>query len=85
MKLGIMADVFRELSWEEACRSAKKLGLEAIEPIAAGYGSKNHCNAIEFIKDKDKIKRFTKTAKENATRRIGIENTRTGWGRTSHK
>ena len=33
MKLGIMADAFRDRNWEEACKAASGIGLKAIEPV----------------------------------------------------
>lgn len=65
MKLGIMADAFRDRPWAEACRSAKEIGLSAIEPVTGGHGGKAHCIAIEMIKDDDAVRQFGKTAESN--------------------
>ena len=65
MKLGIMADAFRDRSWEDACKSAKELGLQAIEPVTGGHGGDSHCRAVKIINDNEAIKKFSKTAEKN--------------------
>jgi len=62
MKLGIMADAFRDRSWEEACKTAKEFGLQAIEPVTGGHGGDAHCRAVKMLKDADEVKKFKKTA-----------------------
>jgi sugar phosphate isomerase/epimerase len=64
MKLGIMADAFRDRNWEEACKAASELGLKAIEPVTGGFGGDAHCRAIKMLKDEDEMKRFKKTAQK---------------------
>lgn len=62
MKLGIMADAFRDRPWDKACKKASELGLTAIEPVTGGHGGKAHCIAVDMIKDKTEVKRFKQTA-----------------------
>ena len=61
MKLGIVAMTFRDKSWDEACRAAKKLGLGAIELGSGGADGSEHCDPIEMIKDDDAVKKFRNT------------------------
>jgi sugar phosphate isomerase/epimerase len=59
MKLGVMAAVFGDKSWEDAAKAAKSQGLQAIEPGAGGFVGKNHCDPEKLLKDKDAVKRWT--------------------------
>jgi sugar phosphate isomerase/epimerase len=65
MKLGVMANVFMDKSWEDACRLAKEAGLSAIEPGTGGFVGKVHCNPRELLKDKDAIKKWVAVAEKN--------------------
>ena len=62
MKLGIVSATFRDMSWEEACKKVKDLGLQAIEPSAGGYDGSEHCDPLEMLKNDGSIKKFKKTA-----------------------
>ena len=63
MKLGVMAAVFGDKTWEEAAKTAKSHGLETIEPGAGGYPGKNHCDPAKLLKDKDELKRWIEVYK----------------------
>jgi sugar phosphate isomerase/epimerase len=65
MKLGVMALVYGDKSWEEACRAAKDAGLSAIEPGCGGFVGKNHCDPQKLIKDKEEIKKWVGVAEKN--------------------
>lgn len=65
MKIGVVGNCFLDRSWEDACRLAKEVGLETIEPCAGGFDSKVHCNPAHLLKDKDALKKFKDTAKKN--------------------
>ena len=58
MKLGVMANVFGDKSWEDAAKAAKSFGMEAIEPGVGGFVDKTHCNPEKLLKDKDAMKRW---------------------------
>jgi sugar phosphate isomerase/epimerase len=81
MKIGITAGVaFPDKDWDYACRTAKELGLEAIEASAGGFGLKRHCNPGILIKDKDKRSNFIKT-----TQKYGLEiSALSCWGNPLH-
>lgn len=68
MKLGVMAAVFGDKSWEDAIKEAKAKGLQAIEPGAGGFVGKNHCNPEVLLKDGNAMKRFS-----DACRSQGLE------------
>jgi len=65
MKLGVMANVFIDKSWEDACMAAKEAGLEAIEPGCGGFVGKAHCNPRELIKDEEAVKKWFAAAEKN--------------------
>jgi sugar phosphate isomerase/epimerase len=65
MKLGVMANAFIDKSWENACKSAKEAGLDAIEPGSGGFVGKAHCNPQELLKDKGAIKKWVAVAEKN--------------------
>lgn len=65
MKLGVLSALFGDKSWEEACKSAKESGVEAIEVGGGGFLGKNHLNPQELLKDKDKIKKFKDVSDQN--------------------
>jgi sugar phosphate isomerase/epimerase len=65
MKLGVMANIFSDKSWEEACIAAKNAGLSAIEPACGGLAGKVHCDPQKLIKDKNEIKKWVESAEKN--------------------
>jgi len=65
MKLGVMANCFGDKLWEDACATAKEIGLKAIEPGCGGFVGKVHCNPAVLLKDKNAIRKFRETAKKN--------------------
>jgi sugar phosphate isomerase/epimerase len=60
MKLGIVANIFGDKTFEEALDNARDLGLEAIEIGAGNFAGTKFCNPAELLKDKDAIKDFKK-------------------------
>ena len=72
MKLGLMANCFGNMSWEDACKASKEAGLEAIEPGCGGFVGKAHCNPRELLKDSGAMKRFVETAEKNGLEISGI-------------
>jgi sugar phosphate isomerase/epimerase len=58
MKLGLITNCYRDMTWEEAAEAARKAGLKAVEPVAGGYFGKKHCNPEFLLKDRDALKRF---------------------------
>ena len=65
MKLGVMANAFIDKSWENACKTAKEAGLDAIEAGSGGFVGKAHCNPQELLKDKEAIKKWVAVAEKN--------------------
>ena len=65
MKLGVMANVFMDKKWEDACKAAKDAGLSAIEPGSGGFVGKAHCNPQELLKDSDLLKGWLDAVKKN--------------------
>jgi sugar phosphate isomerase/epimerase len=65
MKLGVMANVFIDKKWQDACKAAKDAGLTAIEPGSGGFVGKAHCNPRELLKDKDTLKKWVEAAEKN--------------------
>ena len=65
MKLGVMANIFCDKNWEEACEAAKKAGLAAIEPGCGGFVGKTHCDPQKLINDKNALKEWVDVAKRN--------------------
>lgn len=65
MKLGVMASCYGDRTWEEACRTAKAVGLRAIEVGAGGFPGKIHCNPDNLLNDKDEMLKFKKIADKN--------------------
>ncbi len=65
MKLGVMANVYGDKTWEDACKAAKEAGLSAIEPGSGGFVGKLHCNPQELLKDKDALNKWVKAAQSN--------------------
>jgi sugar phosphate isomerase/epimerase len=63
MKLGVMANVFGDKSWEDATKAAKSYGLEAIEPGVGGFVGKAHCDPKKLLKDRDAMKRWVDSYK----------------------
>ena len=65
MKLGVMANVFMDKKWEDACSAAKEAGLAAIEPGSGGFVGKAHCNPQELLKDEDTLAEWVDAAGKN--------------------
>ena len=72
MKLGVVGHVFKDKSWEEACRLAREAGLKAIEPGAGGFLKKNLCNPGQLLTNNDKLDKFKKTAEDNGLEISGL-------------
>jgi sugar phosphate isomerase/epimerase len=66
MKLGVMANVFIDKKWQDACRAAKDAGLSAIEPGSGGFVGKAHCNPQELLKDSDLLKGWLDSVEKNS-------------------
>lgn len=63
MKIGMYA--INDKLWEEACKFAKKAGLQAIELSTGGYDGIQHCNPIKMVKDEEAIKNLKNLADKN--------------------
>ena len=64
MKLGLVASCFLDKSWEEVCKFAGALNLEAIEPGSGAFEEKVHCNPSVLLKNKKALKTFISTAEK---------------------
>ncbi|MBM3708905.1 MAG: sugar phosphate isomerase/epimerase [Actinobacteria bacterium] len=65
MKLGVMANVFIDKKWPDACRAAKDAGLSAIEPGSGGFVGKAHCNPGELLNNKEALKEWVEAVEKN--------------------
>jgi sugar phosphate isomerase/epimerase len=72
MKLGVMANVYADKSWADACKAAREAGLTAIEPGTGGFVGKNHCNPQALLKDKKAVKNWVETAEKNGLEISGL-------------
>ena len=68
MEIGVFSALFGDRSWEEACKSASKYGVKAIEAGSGGVVGKGHVNPQEFLKDKSKRQKFMDTAEKYGLR-----------------
>ena len=59
MKLGLITNCYRDLSWEETTEKIRQSGLDAVEPNAGGYFGKAHCDPAALLHDADALKHFT--------------------------
>jgi sugar phosphate isomerase/epimerase len=64
MKIGLFSPLFKDMSWEEACRSASGYGVKAIEAASGGFAGKGHVHPQELLKDKARRKKFKDTAEK---------------------
>ncbi len=65
MKLGVFSVLLANQSLDEALKYLKEIGVEAVEIGCGGFPGTAHCNAIEMIKDKSRIKEFNETLKKH--------------------
>ena len=61
MKLGVLTNLFMDISLDDALAKAKALGIETIEMGCGGYNSKNHCNPAKLLSDEKALEEFKAT------------------------
>ena len=64
MKLGVLTNVFRELSLEEALAKFKTMGIEALEIGCGGYPGKEHCDPQKLLSDDAALTAWLDTIKK---------------------
>ncbi len=65
MKLGVMANVFIDKKWKDACKAARDAGLATIEPGSGGFVGKAHCNPQKLLKDSALLKDWIAAVEQN--------------------
>ena len=65
MKIGVLANLYGNIPFEEAMPKLKSMGAEAIEIGAGGYPGKAHCDPEILLKDDKKIEEFMDVFKKN--------------------
>ncbi|MBE6696032.1 MAG: sugar phosphate isomerase/epimerase, partial [Ruminococcaceae bacterium] len=63
MKLGVLTNLFMDISLNDALAKAKALGIETIEMGCGGYNSKNHCDPAKLLSDEKALEEFKATFK----------------------
>ena len=61
MKLGVLTNLFANMSLDEALAKFKSLGIEAVEIGCGGYPGNAHCNPEVLLADEDKFNEFKAT------------------------
>ena len=61
MKLGVLTNLFANLSLEEALEKFKALGIEAVEIGCGGYPGKAHCDPEKLLGDDKALKAWLNT------------------------
>ena len=51
MKLGVITNLFADMSFEDALKKFKSLGIEAVEIGCGGYPGKAHCDPEKLLSD----------------------------------
>ena len=58
MKLGVLTSLYRNIPLSEALDKFDKMGIEAVELAAGGFGGKEHCDPALLLSDKEKFAEF---------------------------
>ncbi len=61
MKIGIVANVLQDKSFEEALKIYKEMGIQMIEPGCGGYAGKAHVDPAKLLQDPVALGQFKKT------------------------
>ena len=64
MKLGVLSNLFANLSLEEACKYLSEQGCTAIEIGCGGFPGKAHCDPEVLLNDEAKLNEFVATVKK---------------------
>ncbi len=65
MKLGVLANLYRDKSLEEALVRFEELGLGAVEIGAGGYPGKDHADPAALLADEDALRNFCQILKRH--------------------
>ncbi len=65
MKLGVLTNLFGNLSLEEALTKFESLGIEAVEIGCGGYPGKAHCDPQILLHDEAALKEWCETIKRH--------------------
>ena len=61
MKLSVLANLYGNLSLNEALKKLNALGIESVEIGSGGYPGKAHCDPAVLLKDVDAFRKFQET------------------------
>ena len=61
MKLSVLANLYGNLSLNDALKKLNSLGIESVEIGAGGYPGKAHCDPAVLLKDVDAFRKFQET------------------------
>ena len=65
MKIGLLINLYRELSLSQVLDKAQEVGVQAVEIGAGGWPGKEHCDPAALLADKEAFKEFESTLKKH--------------------
>ena len=65
MKVGLLINLYHDMSFADVLDRADGLGIEAVEIGAGGWPGKDHCDPARLLADKEAFKEFEGTLKKH--------------------